>query len=52
MMNNIVAILGGILLFVTKGTSSVTLLIIGRILVGVNSGEEESGFHPTTFSQS
>ena len=38
MANNIIAIGGGILLFVTKATHSVYVLIIGRFLVGINAG--------------
>ena len=38
-MNNLLVISGGILLFATKAANSITLLIIGRILLGVNAGK-------------
>ena len=43
MLNNLLAIVGGLFLFVTKyagaSSGSVALLIIGRILLGVNAGK-------------
>ena len=39
MLNNILAISGAIFLGLTKHANSVALLIVGRILVGVNAGE-------------
>lgn len=38
MINNALVISGGILLGLTKLTNSVTVLLVGRILVGVNAG--------------
>jgi len=38
MLNNALAISGGIFLGVTKMADSVTILVIGRILVGINAG--------------
>ena len=38
MANNALAIVGGILLALTKPAHHVSILIIGRILVGINSG--------------
>ena len=37
-MNNALAISGGIFLGVTKTANSLTILIIGRLLVGINAG--------------
>jgi len=37
-MNNALVISGGIFLGVTKVSNSVAVLIIGRILVGINAG--------------
>ncbi len=42
MVNNLIAITSGILLFLTKEANSVALLIIGRILIGLNCGEAET----------
>lgn len=43
MLNNLLAIVGGLFLFATKyagaNSGSVALLIIGRILLGVNAGK-------------
>ena len=39
MANNIIAIVGGIFLFITKATHSIYVLIIGRFLVGINAGK-------------
>ena len=38
MANNVIAIIGGIFLFITKATHSIYVLILGRLLVGVNAG--------------
>lgn len=42
MANNAIAIVGGILLFLTNASHSVYVLIIGRFLVGINAGKSES----------
>ena len=43
MLNNLVAMIGGLLLFITKYTNanseSAALLVIGRIILGVNAGK-------------
>ena len=46
MLNNLVAMVGGLLLFITKYTDanseSAGLLIIGRVTLGVNAGKTNS----------
>ena len=45
MLNNVLVIFGGVLLFFVKKSSSVTLLCLGRTIVGFNAGKNSFRYY-------